>query len=79
MPFFVFENRAGDVCRKLDISVLTKIYPDLELSLTPEQYYTWCIQELKINLKKDALFHLKRMKSFLDEGMDKGYKLVLDI
>jgi hypothetical protein len=31
-----------------------------------------------INQSNNVLLHLKRLKRFLEEGIDKGYKLILD-
>jgi hypothetical protein len=58
--------------------VVQKAYPSWNLIENPEKLLEKVESEIKVVKDQDVLLHLKRMKSFLDEGIGKGYKLIMD-
>ena len=44
-----------------------------------EQFRDKETKDFLVNQSNNILLHLKRLKSFLTEGIDKGYRLTLDI
>lgn len=55
----------------LEVSKNHKKYEDFEFKDKETKNFL-------VNQSNNVLLHLKRLKRFLEEGIDKGYKLVLD-
>lgn len=60
---------------KHEIQIISKDRTRFENS---EQFRDKETKDFLVNQSNNILLHLKRLKSFLTEGIDKGHKLILD-